>query len=137
MPRINPFTDGKFKFNPLQTTLNVLCCCAALLLFTFHSGGRLFADYILKMDKYSDLSRIGEGSFGRVYKATEISSKKTVALKVITKVWKNSKIPQIYSSITCCSPTHTARKIIKGTETPPARMRDPTQPLPPEHHPDA
>lgn len=38
------------------------------------------------MDKYSDLSRIGEGSFGRVYKATEIATKKTVALKVITKV---------------------------------------------------
>lgn len=40
------------------------------------------------MGKYCDLSRIGEGSFGRVYKATEIATKKTVALKVITKVRK-------------------------------------------------
>lgn len=39
-----------------------------------------------KMEKYCELIRIGEGSFGRVYKATEVATKKTVALKVITKV---------------------------------------------------
>lgn len=38
------------------------------------------------MEKYAVSKLIGEGSFGRVYKATDISTKDTVALKVIGKV---------------------------------------------------
>lgn len=38
------------------------------------------------MEKYAVSKLIGEGSFGRVYKATNISTKETVALKVIGKV---------------------------------------------------
>jgi len=42
------------------------------------------------MDRFNVISLVGEGSFGRVYKAIEISSKSIVALKIISKViiWK-------------------------------------------------
>lgn len=42
--------------------------------------------FLLPMEKYAVSKLIGEGSFGRVYKATNISTKETVALKVIGKV---------------------------------------------------
>lgn len=38
------------------------------------------------MDKYNVISLLGEGSFGRVYKAKRISDSTVVALKVISKV---------------------------------------------------
>ena len=38
------------------------------------------------MDRYKVLEMIGEGSFGRVFKATERSTGATVALKLIPKV---------------------------------------------------
>lgn len=45
------------------------------------------------MEKYAVSKLIGEGSFGRVFKATNISTKETVALKVVGKVrvYANSK----------------------------------------------
>lgn len=38
------------------------------------------------MDNYEVIGLLGEGSFGRVYKAKQISNSKFVALKVISKV---------------------------------------------------
>lgn len=38
------------------------------------------------MDKYDIIGSLGEGSFGRVYKAKRISDNIFVALKVISKV---------------------------------------------------
>lgn len=38
------------------------------------------------MDRYSKIGRIGEGSFGKVYKATDKTTKDIVALKVIQTV---------------------------------------------------
>lgn len=38
------------------------------------------------MDNYEVVGLLGEGSFGRVYKAKQISDSKFVALKVISKV---------------------------------------------------
>lgn len=38
------------------------------------------------MEKYEVVSVIGEGSFGRVYKAKVLNSDKFVALKLIVKV---------------------------------------------------
>lgn len=38
------------------------------------------------MDRYSKIGRIGEGSFGKVYKATDKTTKGIVALKVIQTV---------------------------------------------------
>lgn len=38
------------------------------------------------MDRYSKIGRIGEGSFGKVYKATDKTTKCIVALKVIQTV---------------------------------------------------
>lgn len=69
------------------------------------------------MDKYSDLSRIGEGSFGRVYKATENATKKTVALKVITKV--RAPFSLSVSPVVIFIFPFAARKILERTETPP------------------
>ncbi|XP_055372563.1 serine/threonine-protein kinase fused [Condylostylus longicornis] len=43
------------------------------------------------MEKYSVTSMIGEGSFGRVYKATRKSDNHTVALKVILKRGRSSR----------------------------------------------
>lgn len=39
------------------------------------------------MERYSKIGRIGEGSFGKVYKATDKTTKCIVALKVIQKVF--------------------------------------------------
>lgn len=38
------------------------------------------------MDKYAINNLVGEGSFGKVYKAIDKESKTTVALKIISKV---------------------------------------------------
>lgn len=38
------------------------------------------------MDKYEVIGTLGEGSFGRVYKAKQLSTQTFVALKVISKV---------------------------------------------------
>lgn len=38
------------------------------------------------MDRYTKIGRIGEGSFGKVYKATDKTTKRIVALKVIQTV---------------------------------------------------
>lgn len=38
------------------------------------------------MDRYLKIGRIGEGSFGKVYKATDKTTKGIVALKVIQTV---------------------------------------------------
>lgn len=38
------------------------------------------------MDNYEVVGLLGEGSFGRVYKAKQISDSRFVALKVISKV---------------------------------------------------
>lgn len=38
------------------------------------------------MDKYEVIGTLGEGSFGRVYKAKQLSNGSSVALKVISKV---------------------------------------------------
>lgn len=38
------------------------------------------------MENYSISHLVGEGSFGKVYKATEKSTKNTVALKILSKV---------------------------------------------------
>lgn len=38
------------------------------------------------MDKYEVIGPLGEGSFGRVYKAKQLSNSEVVALKVIGKV---------------------------------------------------
>lgn len=38
------------------------------------------------MDKYEVIGTLGEGSFGRVYKAKQVSDGSSVALKVISKV---------------------------------------------------
>lgn len=38
------------------------------------------------MDKYAISNLVGEGSFGKVYKAIDKQSKTTVALKIISKV---------------------------------------------------
>lgn len=43
------------------------------------------------MDKYEVIGLLGEGSFGRVYKANQIASSKVVALKVITKRGRSTK----------------------------------------------
>lgn len=40
------------------------------------------------MDKYDVIGLLGEGSFGRVYKAKQTSDARFVALKVISKVQK-------------------------------------------------
>lgn len=40
------------------------------------------------MDKYEVIGTLGEGSFGRVYKAKQLSTGILVALKVISKVRK-------------------------------------------------
>lgn len=42
-----------------------------------------------KMDKYEVVSVVGEGSFGRVYKAKVLNSDSYVALKLIVKVSKS------------------------------------------------
>ncbi len=39
------------------------------------------------MENYSIITLIGEGSYGKVFKATENESKNTVALKIILKVF--------------------------------------------------
>lgn len=41
------------------------------------------------MNRYTVNSLIGEGSFGRVYKATRKDDVQTVAIKIISKVNKN------------------------------------------------
>lgn len=41
------------------------------------------------MDKYEVEGLLGEGSFGRVYKAKQTSDSKFVALKIISKVIVN------------------------------------------------
>lgn len=46
------------------------------------------------MEKYAGSKLIGEGSFGRVYKATNIETKETVALKVIGKVFTRQCAPR-------------------------------------------
>lgn len=38
------------------------------------------------MDKYEVVGLLGEGSFGRVYKAKQTSDSRFVALKIISKV---------------------------------------------------
>lgn len=38
------------------------------------------------MDKYAISNLVGEGSFGKVYKAIDKQTKTTVALKIISKV---------------------------------------------------
>lgn len=38
------------------------------------------------MDKYEVIGTLGEGSFGRVYKAKQVTDGNFVALKVISKV---------------------------------------------------
>ncbi|XP_050310188.1 serine/threonine-protein kinase fused isoform X4 [Anthonomus grandis grandis] len=43
------------------------------------------------MEKYEVIGTLGEGSFGRVYKAKELSSSNFVALKVISKRGRSSK----------------------------------------------
>lgn len=43
------------------------------------------------MENYEPLSLVGEGSFGRVYKARNRSTNEIVALKVIRKVSYNSQ----------------------------------------------
>ncbi|XP_018334476.1 serine/threonine-protein kinase fused [Agrilus planipennis] len=43
------------------------------------------------MDKYEVVGLLGEGSFGRVYKAKQISDSRTVALKVISKRGRSVK----------------------------------------------
>lgn len=40
------------------------------------------------MDKYSKISIIGEGSFGRVYRGKNLNTEEIVALKIIEKVFK-------------------------------------------------
>lgn len=40
------------------------------------------------MDKYEVIGLLGEGSFGRVYKAKQTSNNRFVAFKVISKVIK-------------------------------------------------
>lgn len=43
------------------------------------------------MEQFEIVCLVGEGSFGRVYKANNKSSGETVALKIIRKVGKSSK----------------------------------------------
>lgn len=43
------------------------------------------------MENYTILSLKGEGSFGKVYKATDKASKKVVALKVLSKRGRSHK----------------------------------------------
>ena len=45
-----------------------------------------FTDNIITMDRFKVIEMIGEGSFGRVFKAVERDTGQTVALKLIPKV---------------------------------------------------
>lgn len=47
---------------------------------------RSVIEFRFTMDKYSISNLVGEGSFGKVYKAIDKQNKTTVALKIISKV---------------------------------------------------
>ena len=50
-----------------------------------------FSDFATKMDKYSVLDLIGEGSFGRVFRGKDKQTGEIVALKLIPKIGHSEK----------------------------------------------
>jgi serine/threonine protein kinase len=48
------------------------------------------------MENYNILHLIGQGSFGKVFKASEISTQNVVALKILVKVNKNVNFSKMF-----------------------------------------
>lgn len=85
---------------------------------------------IENIENYKILNLIGEGSFGKVYRAQDKTAETIVALKILTKVNKLSKYHNKYS----ISHLILARTPIKGSRESQTRVRNSPETRSSQHH---
>lgn len=57
-------------------------------LLSFFPDKFIFIRFSMELEKYELLEKIGGGSYGDVFKAKEKLTGRSIAVKLITKVWK-------------------------------------------------